>query len=124
MKTLKHFLLFGTLLLAACQGGGNAERPLIEPPEDLIPEKEFVKLLYEINRLEGARSSNTIQKKKIPIQAYYSTLFQDHSVSPEQFETSFDYYHSKPEQIAIYYQWVIDSLRVDEQASNAPKKLK
>ena len=37
----------------------NNERPL-EKPDELMSEKEFVELLYQIQLLEGARTGTTV----------------------------------------------------------------
>ncbi|HAB35970.1 MAG TPA: hypothetical protein DCE58_05135 [Cryomorphaceae bacterium] len=121
MKQAAVILLLVTGLISACQWGGSAQpQNPSEKPEDLLPEKTFVKLLYEMNLLEGARTGNTLLGDSIPLNAYYETLYADFGVTAEQVQRNFTYYHSDAEKMATYYQWIIDSLRVDVQALSAP----
>jgi hypothetical protein len=78
----------------------NNERPL-EKPDELISEKEFVELLYQIQLLEGARTGTTVLGDSIEL-------------------NSFKYYHSNPKEMSQYYQWIIDSLRQKVYELNGP----
>ncbi|MFM1884153.1 MAG: hypothetical protein RL168_337 [Bacteroidota bacterium] len=121
MKTRGLFLVLAASILSACQWGGSAQpQNPAEKPEDLLPEKTFVQLLYEMNLLEGARTGNTLLGDSIPLNAYYETLYADYGVTAEQVQRNFTYYHSDAEKMAIYYQWIIDSLRADVQTLSAP----
>ncbi|GEM_PF-144403 len=121
MRKAAGILLLAVSLLSACQWGGSAQpQNPSEKPEDLLPEKTFVKLLYEMNLLEGARTGTTLLGDSIPLNAYYQTLYADFGVTPEQVQRNFTYYHSDAEKMATYYQWIIDSLRVDVQRLSAP----
>lgn len=121
MRKAASILLLATSLWSACQWGGSAQpQNPSEKPEDLLPEKTFVKLLYEMNLLEGARTGTTLLGDSIPLNAYYQTLYADFGVTPEQVQRNFTYYHSDAEKMATYYQWIIDSLRVDVQTLSAP----
>lgn len=121
MRKAASILLLATSLWSACQWGGSAQpQNPSEKPEDLLPEKTFVKLLYEMNLLEGARTGTTLLGDSIPLNAYYQTLYADFGVTPEQVQRNFTYYHSDAEKMATYYQWIIDSLRLDVQTLSAP----
>jgi hypothetical protein len=121
MRKAASILLLAASLLSACQWGGSAQpQNPSEKPEDLLPEKTFVKLLYEMNLLEGARTGTTLLGDSIPLNAYYQTLYADFGVTPEQVQRNFTYYHSDAEKMATYYQWIIDSLRADVQRLSAP----
>lgn len=121
MRKAASILLLAASLWSACQWGGSAQpQNPSEKPEDLLPEKTFVKLLYEMNLLEGARTGTTLLGDSIPLNAYYQTLYADFGVTPEQVQRNFTYYHSDAEKMATYYQWIIDSLRVDVQTLSAP----
>ena len=114
---IRSLLAFGLFLcLSACQLDANsaASNPM-DAPNDLIPEKKFVSLLYEMNLLEGARTGNTLLGDSIPLSQFYQSLYQAFDVQPEQVKSSFSYYHSDPQKMATYYQWIIDSLRIDVQ---------
>lgn len=115
------FIFLISAAFIACEIGGMTEMENPTPkPTQLIPEKTFVKLLYEMTRIETARGGKSMIDS-IPIQVYYETLFDDFDVNSSQVESSFKYYHSNPEQMAKYYQWVIDSLRVDENETRGPQ---
>ena len=121
MRKAASILLLAVSLLSACQWGGSAQpQNPSEKPEDLLPEKTFVKLLYEMTLLEGARTGNTLLGDSIPLNTYYQTLYADFGVTPDQVQRNFTYYHGDAEKMAIYYQWIIDSLRVDVQTLSAP----
>ena len=121
MRKAASILLLAVSLLSGCQWGGSAQpQNPSEKPEDLLPEKTFVKLLYEMNLLEGARTGTTLLGDSIPLNAYYQTLYADFGVTPEQVQRNFTYYHSDAEKMATYYQWIIDSLRLDVQTLSAP----
>lgn len=121
MRKAASILLLAASLWSACQWGGSAQpQNPSEKPEDLLPEKTFVKLLYEMNLLEGARTGTTLLGDSIPLNAYYQTLYADFGVTPEQVQRNFTYYHSDAEKMATYYQWIIDSLRLDVQTLSAP----
>ncbi len=117
----KMLLLWALVSLTACSFTGTVEdiNPM-EAPEDLLPEKTFVRLLYEMNLLEGARTGNTLLGDTIPIADYYATLYHDFGVSAEQVQRNFSYYHGNAERMARYYQWIIDSLRVEVQELSTP----
>ncbi|MDA8787251.1 DUF4296 domain-containing protein [Schleiferiaceae bacterium] len=119
---MKPLLLLGLLLTLGCSSPSSQEavNPM-EAPEDLLPEATFVRLLYEMNLLEGARTGNTLLGDSIPLSDYYLSLYQEFGVSPIQVQQSFAYYHGNAEQMAIYYQWIIDSLRADVQTLSVPR---
>ncbi len=59
-----------------------------------------------------------------PLNAYYQTLYADFGVTPSRCSATSRYYHSDAEKMATYYQWIIDSLRVDVQRLSAPCKVR
>ena len=114
-------LLCALLSLTACSfmGSEEAVNPM-EAPKDLLPEEAFVRLMYEMNLIEGARTGNTLLGDSLPLGPYFETLYRDFDVTAEQVQRSFAYYHGDPECMARYYQWIIDSLLADVQILSTP----
>jgi len=117
-------LLCALLSFSACSFTGKEEavNPM-EAPKDLIAEETFVRLVYEMNLLEGARTGRTLLGDSLPLGHYYQTLYRDFGVSAEQVQRSFAYYHGDAERMARYYQWIIDSLRADVQVLSTPTSM-
>ena len=60
----------------------NNERPL-EKPDELLSEKEFVELLYQIQLLEGARTGTTVLGDSIELNKFYGVLYDKFKVNKE-----------------------------------------
>ena len=118
MKILKYSLLI-IISLSSCVNSMNNERPL-EKPDELISEKEFVELLYQIQLLEGARTGTTVLGDSIELNKFYAVLYDKFEVNKNQVRNSFKYYHSNPKEMSQYYQWIIDSLRQKVYELNGP----
>ncbi|CAI8293693.1 MAG: Uncharacterised protein [Owenweeksia sp. TMED14] len=119
MKTAKY-LLFTFYISLSCsspiENGANIT------PENLIPEKEFIELLYQMQILEGARTGSTVLGDSILLRYFYEHLYTKQGVTTMQVRSSFAYYHSNPKKMSEYYQWIIDSLRQDVYELNEPLK--
>lgn len=94
----------------------------ISAPLELIPEKKFINILYQMQVLEGARTGTTVLGDSILLRNYYGHLYQRMEVTTEQVRNSFSFYHSNPKQMSQYYQWIIDSLRQDVYELNGPRE--
>tara|TARA_B100001142_G_scaffold330380_1_gene398824 strand:+ start:10498 stop:10860 length:363 start_codon:yes stop_codon:yes gene_type:complete len=120
MKAVKYFL-FLPVIFCACNNSMDVQGP-VSTPQKLIQEKKFVNLLYEMQLLEGARTGTTVLGDSISLRNYYEHLYHKMGVTKEQVRNSFSYYHSNPEQMSQFYQWIIDSLRQDVYELNGPRE--
>jgi hypothetical protein len=77
------------LLLIGCR---DQKKPA--PPADLISKEQFIAIMSDIRLLEGAYTTRyaRVDTSALKIESYYLKLFQDHSVSPERFNTSYTWY--------------------------------
>ncbi|MGB0423681.1 MAG: DUF4296 domain-containing protein [Flavobacteriales bacterium] len=108
MKNFVSFILlcFFAFAMASCQ------EPVEEVSTDLgllIPRDQFVQVLTETQLLETARKQKMI-KGDDPIAAVteqYRLIFEEHGVSQEEFEATYKYYYSKPDEMVVLYDEVI-----------------
>lgn len=95
--TMKRItLLIVSILFFSC-----AEK-LMEPPEDLIPREEMVKILRDLAVLNAGRTTNVgiLQKNDIEPMPY---LYSKYGIDSAQFSNSDRYYASLPEEYERIY---------------------
>lgn len=117
---MKYISIIALLLLFAC---GSDDEVII--PEDVIPENEFVRLLTDIHLVEGAvghigRLEGTSVEETYGI---YRAVFENHGISQEEFERSFEFYSAHMQLMNSIYEQVYDELlrKQDELKYQAPE---
>lgn len=102
----------------------GCKEEVTQPPNDLISEGEFVEILVEMNLIEATRSMHASKEHKEDIHptVFYRQLWEDHSISEEQFNNSFDFYRNDLIRMADLYEQAAQILKRKEDDINAAKK--
>jgi len=115
----KQFIIFVFLLT----GFISCDKLPIEKPENLISEKEMIKMLVDIHIAEATFNHmryDSVMKKSTSADFYYSVL--DKYQTPDSiFEKSFVFYASTPRQFEKMYQDVMNKLSETEQEFSGRK---
>ena len=115
----KLFIIFVFLLT----GLVSCDKLPIEKPENLISEKEMIKMLVDIHIAEATFNHmryDSLIKKSSSANFYYSIL--DKYQTPDSvFEKSFVFYASTPKQFEKMYQDVMNKLSETEQEFSGRK---
>ncbi|MEM9050870.1 MAG: DUF4296 domain-containing protein [Bacteroidota bacterium] len=101
------FLALTLFFLLAC----NESVPEVLP-SDIIGEEHFTKIMVDVQLIEGMKIHKLgPQRAKSPdMEAMYSQIFNRHDITQEDFHKTYDYYKSKPNQMELIYEAVLDSL--------------
>ncbi|MDQ3099893.1 MAG: DUF4296 domain-containing protein, partial [Bacteroidota bacterium] len=102
---MKHWILFLFMLLSGCD-------QQVEPPEGLLDRETFKQVLTEAQLIESRMNHEMVveHRKEVPMQRYYEEVFTLHGTDQEQFERTFEYYASKPEELRVIYEEIIAEL--------------
>jgi hypothetical protein len=111
------FLVSSTLFLS-CVETRDHRTP---PPEGLISKADFVPLFADVQLLEAARKQKMIKGDSIDLEVAnaYRQIFEKHETSDSLFRMSYLHYFSKPEEMSVIYEEVIDLLSQQESKSRA-----
>ncbi|MBP6976863.1 MAG: DUF4296 domain-containing protein [Bacteroidales bacterium] len=98
-------------LISGCRTGGSRSE-IAAAPDDLIAADSMVKILVDVHLIES--SLKTIHTKKQDNEhftdRYYTTLFEKHHITRQQFLRSMDYYERNAGQLEKIYENVIIEL--------------
>ena len=117
----KLFIIFVFLLT----GLVSCDKLPIEKPENLISEKEMIKMLVDIHIAEATFNHmryDSLIKKSSSTDFYYSIL-DKYQIPDSVFEKSFVFYASTPRQFEKMYQDVMNKLSETEQEFSGRKEL-
>lgn len=117
----KSFIIFVFLLT----GFISCDKLPIEKPDNLISEKEMIKMLVDIHIAEATYSHmryDSLIKKSSSANFYYSIL-DKYQVADSVFEKSFVFYASAPKHFEKMYQDVMNKLSETEQEYSGRKEL-
>lgn len=97
------------LFLASCLGPP-------EPPEEVIPQEEMVRLLTDIHKAEGyvAVKRGTHDSLMVPIEDLYGRIYEKHNITSEEFDRSLNWYVKHPEVLHPMYREVIEELSLQQ----------
>ncbi|MFI5149040.1 MAG: DUF4296 domain-containing protein [Bacteroidia bacterium] len=110
MKLLFPLCFFFCFFLLAC--GGKKESGTVEMPKHLLSQAQMIGVLSEVHLLEAAINLQNTQNLTLHKNdtLAYSDLFKKYKTSYTEFQESFRYYSSKPEQLSLIYEGVINLL--------------
>ncbi len=107
-------LIYGFILTAliACSG-----REKMKVPKDVLPRQEMVAVLTDIHLVEGAKLGRKIMGDTVLVDVYFEKVYEKHHLTKEDFERSFDFYSTYPDEMDKMYEQVIENLNSIEVAS-------
>lgn len=80
-------------------------------PEGVIKPEKFTAVMIDVQITEGMRAQGVdIIRPENDADGLYDEIFQKHDISEESFETSYDYYLDRPDEMELIYEQVLDSL--------------
>jgi peptide subunit release factor RF-3 len=118
MKKLSFILLLLVFTIVSCDDS------VIKKPENLIKEKQMIKMLVDIHLGEATYNHfrrDSIMKNNSSANFYYSVL-DKYQVPDSVFEQSFIYYASVPRNFEKMYQKVLNELSETEQEFSGRKE--
>jgi peptide subunit release factor RF-3 len=118
MKKLSFILLLLVFTIVSCDDS------VIKKPENLIKEKQMIKMLVDIHLGEATYNHfrrDSIMKNNSSANFYYSVL-DKYQIPDSVFEQSFIYYASVPKNFEKMYQKVMNELSETEQGFSGRKE--
>ncbi|MDB4126627.1 DUF4296 domain-containing protein [Flavobacteriales bacterium] len=112
MKIISFIL---SLILLSC---GN---PKTEIPQDILSENSFINLLKDIHLAEAKFELHKIkgmENAKNELAHNYSTIYETHEITPDDFDKTLAYYAQHPEQLEKIYTSVLEQLTKDKTILN------
>lgn len=110
MKKLQIFILT-LFLLTACQKN--------KLPEGVLDEQRMINVLADLSVIDGYMSSVMYTDTlKIEERSYYATVYKNHNISKEIFDTSLKYYSNQPVLLDSMYSKVTRNLEAKERFLN------
>lgn len=95
------------LILVACHEEKETR------PAGILPEHDMIELLADLHLTEASIQLNNLaasdSSRKIA-EGYYKNVFIKHHVTSAQFDSSFQYYTKRPEQLSVVYDSVLARL--------------
>ena len=107
MKSLSFILC---LILIGC---GNQQK---ETPQDILSENIFINLLKDIHLAEAKfelHKTKGMENAKNELAHNYSTIYETHEITADDFDKTLDYYAQHPEQLEKIYTRVLEQLTKD-----------
>ena len=87
----------------------SCKEKLVEPPKDLIPEKEMTEILYDLAVLNGMRTTNPTNLKNYGIETM-PYIYEKYKIDSLRFVTSDRYFASEPVIYQRMYQTIVNRL--------------
>ncbi|MBX7052903.1 MAG: DUF4296 domain-containing protein [Flavobacteriales bacterium] len=89
------YIWIALLTIASCS------EKKVPAPADLLSVERFADILRDVRLLEGAYATkyNRVDSSQYKIGAYYERLFADHSITKEQYMSSYSYYMNDPKKM-------------------------
>jgi hypothetical protein len=112
MKIISFIL---SLILLSC---GN---PKTEIPQDILSENSFIILLKDIHLAEAKfelHKTKGMENAKNELAHNYSTIYETHEITPDDFDKTLAYYAQHPEQLEKIYTSVLEQLTKDKTILN------
>ncbi len=102
---MRNLLLFFILVLSSCSEPDEIR-------EQILPKKEFVSLLIDLELTEANTSFLIVEDEIGRDQTYmaFKAVFEKHQVSQEEFRRSMAFYAARRELIYAIYEEVMDSV--------------
>jgi hypothetical protein len=90
--------------------------PKTEIPQDIITQNSFISLLKDIHLAEAKfelHKTKGMENAKNELAHNYSTIYETHEITADDFDKTLDYYAKHPEQLEKIYTLVIEQLTKD-----------
>ena len=103
----RRFLFFVlTALIFGCS------EPSEGPPEDVLTKEVFTQVMIDVQLIEGMKIHRLGPKreKNPDMELLYGVVLEEHEIDKEVFLKTYNYYKSRPEEMEIIYEQVLDSL--------------
>lgn len=104
-------------VLFSCASNNEAE---MEPaPADIIPIEVFSTIMTDVHLLEAVSNQKMLREDDPTVMTaeYYEQVFVKHNISRETFEKSYNYWASRPDNMMVIYDQVINNLtKMEEEA--------
>ena len=116
---MRIILFLFTILLFSCASDNDAA---IEPaPADVIPIEAFSTIMTDIHLLEAVSNQKMLRDDdpEVMTAEYYEQVFAKHSISRETVEKSYKYWVSRPDDMMVIYDQVINNLTKMEEEAGA-----
>lgn len=115
MNWYKGIVFLALIVLISCGSSQESEEALIKP-DWLIPADKMELILKDIQYAEEAVHVLNIHYDSIrpTVKKFYFQVFEIHDVSPEEFDSSFNYYISHPKQLSDIYYNALSHMQTDE----------
>ena len=103
----KYLILPLLLLVAAC-----VPDQIVEKPNNLIKEEQFVEVLCDIHLADAVLSNQRLHDKNLTdtSASYYNYIYIKHSITRYQFNQSLKYYSADPENFDKMYRDVVSRM--------------
>lgn len=97
---MRWIIVIAALFMLAC-----SSEETVSAPDNLIPEDQFVDILVDVHLIEGAVGHVGRLEGTSIDQTYgmYRAVFEEHGVTLESFQASFEYYESDLETMSSIY---------------------
>lgn len=111
------FLLI-VVVLAACSSDTPPSRP-----SDVLDEDSFVAVMTDVQILEATTRKKLIRDgdPRERTAQYYKQVFDKHNISQDEFERSYKWWSSNPEQMVVVYERILENLSQLEEETK-PRK--
>ena len=90
-------------------------------PNDILSENIFIDLLKDIHLAEAKfdlHKTKGMENAKNELAHNYSTIYETHEITPDDFDKTLDYYAQHPEQLEKIYTSVLEQLTKDRTILN------
>ena len=102
------FLLALFFLVSSCYNVNEVE---VVTPTKMLTKMQMVEILTDMQIIEAGFSINkNLNNGKELKPEYYSEVFEQHSVTLQQFKENIDYYHASPKVMEDIYELVLANL--------------
>ena len=112
---MKIYLSILACLLCACY---NTEEKI---PENILSETVFEDILKQIHLSEGAfelHKTNGMKNAKNELAHNYSTIYETHEITADDFKNTLNYYAQHPEKLENIYSNVLEELNEERSTLN------
>jgi hypothetical protein len=108
----KYFLPLACFLLAACNTGGEQQKP----PAGLLPREKMINILIDVHIAEAIVTQRNLpaDSARILFQDYKEGILKKMGVDKEAFQKSYQYYMDNVRELDAIYAIVVDSLSLRE----------
>ncbi|MCZ4407957.1 DUF4296 domain-containing protein [Cryomorphaceae bacterium 1068] len=109
-------------------GCGEPEVEVV--PEGLLDKDKFTEVMVDVQLVEGMKVHKLGPKRERSpdMEAMYGNIFAKHEIEQKDFDATYDYYKSRPDEMELIYEQVLDSLsKLDVEVKkiyNTPKNMR